>query len=251
MIPHRDHLKVPVTNRPSRSRFGQELTRRCAIIPIPRPCVVNPTSLRLALPRNAMPTAAARSTALAAVEHYHATLANGCAYLARHRAPGLSSSPALTRLRRAGNCLKELDRFLTLLLDACARAQAMPPADLSAFERWTNTAGKLRRISGSGTETQRLQAIDRLRRTACGDMCGRPRALLIKDLAIATCGAAHPMTGREAAESLTNEALAAIAEFYLGIGHKLLLDTVDSAIALDFSNIKAHLGVANVACDGN
>jgi len=197
------------------------------------------TRLRIALP---CPTA---------VEQYHATLAKACAFLIRHRAPAHPDSPALTRLRRAGNCLKELDRFLTLLLDARARTDGMAARDLPAFERWTNTAGKLRRISGSGTETQRLQAIDRLRRTACGDMCGRPRALLIKDLAIATSGAAHPFPGHEPAESLTNAALAAIAEFYLEIGNHLLLDCNNSRPALDFSKTKAHLGVANVACDGN
>ena len=207
--------------------------------------MLNHTRLRIALPR---PAADHPARALAAVEHYHATLANACAFLIRHSAPAHPATPSLIRLRRAGNCLKELDRFLTLLLDACARAGGMAARDLPSFERWTNTAGKLRRISGSSAETQRLQAIDRLRRTACGDERGRPPAMLIKDLAIATSGAT---SGEKPAESLTNAALAAIAEFYLGIGNKLLLQSIESPPALDFSKAKAHLGVANVACDGN
>jgi len=243
----RDPCLSPATERPSCSRLARS-NPQCAFSTIFRLRVPSHTRLRIALPR---PAADHHAHTLAAVEHYHATLAKACTFLIRHRAPAHPNSPALTRLRRAGNCLKELDRFLTLLLDARARTDGMAARDLPAFERWTNTAGKLRRISGSGTETQRLQAIDRLRRTACGDMCGRPRALLIKDLAIATSGAAHPFPGHEPAESLTNAALAAIAEFYLEIGNHLLLDCTNSRPALDFSETKAHLGVANVACDGN
>lgn len=247
--------------------LGQEHPR-CDFYPTPfcRRCVVNPATrharLRIALPRA---TGDHHARALATARQAHATLADGCAFLMRPRAPGRAglchpASPALTSLRRAGNCLKELDRFLTLLLDACARASAMAPRDLAAFERWSNTAGKLRRISGpsaqSGAETQRLQAIDRLRRVACGDVCGRPRAMLIKDLAIATAGAArmphaHPNPGHEPAESLSDSVLGVIAHFYLEIGNRLLLACIDSAQPLDFSSPKAHLEIANVACDGN
>jgi len=194
----------------------------------------------------------------------HAALASGCGFLmARAAAPVVFTSKPLIALRRAGNCLNELDRLLTILLDEGARAVGMRGKEHTAFERSRDTPRKLRRFDGlcglTFADTQRLTAIARIRRIACGDLCGIPRAMLARDLATATGAMAAEPDGPL---QLSEQALADIAGFYLEIGERLARQLVyaqgakrhfggvNRAMRLDFSTDKPHLTLANVACDG-
>ena len=191
-------------------------------------------------------------------------LVGGCGFLmgrARNTSPVPTTKP-LVALRRAGNCLNELDRLLTILLDEGARLQGLPPRERTAFERSHDTPRKLRRLDAltgmAGTETQRLQAIARLRRIASGDLCGIPRAMLARDLASATGGLIGLVEAGDTGLFLSDATLAIIARFYLGIAERLALGQGCGGVAgrthpanlLDFSTDKPHLKLANVACDG-
>jgi hypothetical protein len=156
-----------------------------------------------------------------ALAEAHGSLQRGCAFLVARRnwpLPDLSDGELRVELRRAGNCLRELDRFLCLLLDACAAA-SMGQGALLAFERSHDAARKWRRIVRSDMEAQRLEAIARLRRTACGEQRGTPRAAPARDLALATAGLAQAPA---APLRLGEDSLAAIALFYLELADGLV-----------------------------
>jgi len=158
----------------------------------------------------------------AAMAQAHASLERGCGFLlgrADWALPELTSGELRVEMRRAGNCLRELDRFLCLLLDSCAAADGMPDGALVAFERSHDAARKLRRIADDDVAAQRLEAIARLRRIACGEQRGSPRGGHGRDLALATAGA---VLGGVGALRLGEDALAAMARFYLALADRLV-----------------------------
>lgn len=71
------------------------------------------------------------------------------------------------RAKVIGNGLRELDRFLSLLIDAVAHLIAPPGLDRARFSRQRNTANKLRTIRGAmalaSPDHDRLLAIGRSR----------------------------------------------------------------------------------------
>jgi len=173
-------------------------------------------------------------------------LAHGCTFLIARETIAAPQSNAKTTLRRAGNCLRELDRLLCLLLDACAQSAAMPPATREAFERSHDAARKLRRIDthgpAQGVDTARLHAIARLRRAASGETPGQPAHHNRRDLALAA--------GGRLGDNLTDWHLAQIARFYQAMAQNLYIYFATSANLLDFLREEADIEMAIVACDG-
>jgi hypothetical protein len=159
---------------------------------------------------------ATRGPVLPDVEAAYAALAAGVGFLVERgtRSPSPVSNPRVA-LRRGGNCLKELDRFLALLIDACVPSAAV--AALASLSRGGDVAGWLG-CNGFASAMPRLRAIARVRERACGDQVMGFGSWSKHDLAIATmgaCGSADPYP------QISNRALAAIAEFYLSIGDGL------------------------------
>lgn len=98
------------------------------------------------------------------LDHAHATLARGIAYLSRHVAPRCEKATGAATLHAPfiGNALGELDRFLNLLVDEVARWLGEP-----ARPDQRNTANKLRtlQLAVGGVESShaRLSAVGRSR----------------------------------------------------------------------------------------
>lgn len=156
----------------------------------------------------------------------HAAAVKGCRFLiervAEYRVAPMPHHEARgIALRRGGNCLRELDRLLSLLLDACAQREGLSASALARFERSQDTAFKLRRIVRHGsigqTATLRLRAIARLRARACGDRRTGPVSPTARDLALATAGRSGICAGQSAPLALTDEVLGQIAQFYLDL----------------------------------
>jgi hypothetical protein len=173
----------------------------------------------------------------------HRNLAQGCAFLIARESIAAPRSNAQTTRRRAGNCLRELDRLLCLLLDACAPTAALSPRAAIAFERSHDAAAKLRRLD-QPSPTPRLHAIARLRRAASGETPGHPAHHNPRGLALAT-GERAPCADR-----LTDRHLAKIAQFYDRLGQDLYIYFATSANLLDFLREEAEREKAIVACDG-
>lgn len=176
----------------------------------------------------ALPPVAAN---VAALDTAHAAMAAGCRFLIARgmiaRAePGIRAN---IRLRRVGNCLNELDRFLSVLIAECVRAAGLVPdgpADgADDVPRRLDTARRLRRIEAHcgyfSAATTRLRAIARIREMACGDGLLRPGAWLERDMAVATAGAEFMLEHPTKAPEISDQALAAIAEFYVSIADRL------------------------------
>jgi hypothetical protein len=157
------------------------------------------------------------------------------------------------RARYHGNVLRELDRFLNLLLDACAPLLACDGHDGRTYARLRNAAKKLamlRGVGGSGpARGDRLLAIGRVR--DCLHHCaGRVHdAGLWNDLAIA--GEHLPIHGAPPAShlALSREDVLRIAQVYAGIAQDLRAAIVARGFFIDFPPPSAHLREANVACD--
>jgi hypothetical protein len=88
----------------------------------------------------------------------------------RPGAPGSAPPAAIAAAGQAkliGNALRELDRFLNLLIDAAAASVAPPGIDRAAFGRQRNTANKLYALRAAMTlpspDHERLRRIGRLR----------------------------------------------------------------------------------------
>lgn len=191
-------------------------------------------------------------------------MTRGCEFLIRrgragHMVSGLPCIHAKVALRRVGNCLKELDRLLSLLLDECVGVGGMIAAKRRAFERSHDTSRKLRRVdrlNGCFTpDTIRLRAIGRIREVACNDQVLAHVPWASHDMAVATAG--H--LGRNADDrgddsvrpwEVTDEALGAIAGFYLSIAKRVLGYYGVAGVQLDFSTDRAQNICAIVACDG-
>lgn len=135
---------------------------------------------------------------------------------ATHFLAGAFRAPAAGpyRARVLGNGLRELDRFLNLLVDEVARELAPPGFDHPAFARRRNTARKLRlvlaRMERPSPHEARLRAIGRSRDCLfhCGGIVRRGRE---KSLAAAWPNAV-PVAGR--ALSVRPADLASVCRFY-------------------------------------
>jgi hypothetical protein len=150
----------------------------------------------------------------------------GCQMLmargADHNGPAV---PPVIAVRRACNCLKELDRFLILMVDACSAAHTPPHGTRTVYVRESDAAARLSRTAALrqafGKEAPRLRAIARIRALATGDAPAeagsRPRA----DLALATMGDNLADQARHAPFVLGDRALAAIATYYISLAQRL------------------------------
>jgi len=161
----------------------------------------------------------------------YGTLARGSAFLAaslRARAgTGQDGLPGASGAKVVGNGLRELDRFLSLLLDEAAGTVCSPGFDQRDFARQNNVANKIGTFYGLAgldrPDVRRLRAIGRVRvclhhcrgvvhdfalwddlSTAAGDLPGRPRLDPPERLAV------------------TFEDLARICEFYAQSGAGLI-----------------------------
>ena len=106
------------------------------------------------------------------MQQAHATLARGTAFFA---ARGWASDA--THARVIGNGLRELDRFLNLLLDEVAATRGQAVAERRGFVRQTNAANKLVLLLGPASpHGDRLRAIGRVRAALfhCGGQAHRP-----------------------------------------------------------------------------
>jgi len=169
----------------------------------------------------------------------YAAMAAGCRFLiARGGQPASGSDirPNI-RLRRAGNCLNELDRFLSVMIAQCGHMAGLAPdgpADGAVdYPRRLDIARRLRRIEAHcghvSSATTRLRAIGRIREMACGDGLLRPGAWLERDMAVATAGQAFIVAHPTKTPEISDQALAAIAEFYASIADRLYLFFVGAA----------------------
>ena len=153
-------------------------------------------------------------------------MVRGCRFLidrAARDAPAMRGCDRTARvaLRLAGNCLKELDRFLAVLIDEHAEPAEAPSRHCTTTEGDTDVARKLLRIkrmeSRFPADILRLRAIGRVRAFATGNSPVSPGTRLAHDLAIAANGHGLAPTPHGATPVISDQALAAIAEFYLSL----------------------------------
>jgi hypothetical protein len=112
--------------------------------------------------------------ATARIAAAYGTLERGSAFLARslqaRARAGQAAMSGAGGAKVVGNGLRELDRFLGLLLDAAADAVSNPEFDRQGFSRLSNVANKLDafyRLAGltgmAARDAERLRAIGRVR----------------------------------------------------------------------------------------
>lgn len=171
----------------------------------------------------------------AALLRAHATLNRGAAHVtlwAQSDTAGEVSTGTRVRTRMVGNCLRELDRFLSVCMDETALHLDAPGQWDPAFTRLHNTPNKLclveARIGAMTSRHVRLRAIGRI--SACLHHCsGRIHdARIYGDVALAH-GAdweAIPSTGPLPADlerlKLTGLTIVRIGAFYREIAEDLL-----------------------------
>jgi len=169
----------------------------------------------------------------AAVQRAHDALVAGAAYLVARGAQSSDVGHIMpnVRLRRSGNCLNELDRFLSVLITECARVAGIVEAGVPSDEaedipRRIDNARRLRRIEAHcgavSPATGRLRAIGRIRDLAGGHGLQRPGAWLERDMAVATAGAVAIVVHPTQTPEISDVALGVIAEFYVAIADRLL-----------------------------
>jgi len=184
----------------------------------------------------------------------HRTLIAGCDFVAKRQSQ-IGAARDLSCARRRGvhdrllaNHLRELDRFLCVLLEEIALRLGGPDHDARHFAQLRKTSDKLhlveRMIGMSGGHGARLSAIRRIAmRLRRPEERGRPgetgASAHARDISLA-CGVAPgtPLT------------LQPIARFYRDLGDDLMADISARPQILDFPTNNAHLGRAIVACDG-
>lgn len=167
--------------------------------------------------------------------------------------------PDRTFSRLTGNRLRELDRFLSVLLDEVAGSWGAAGHDGRSFARWRNTPRKLGHVhammgmdrAGVTRDEARLRAIGRI--SACLHHCagtihapGLHRDLLLAQGREAAAAFASPPPGLL---RLSPDAIGAIGRFYRALGDALVAGLPQRA-DIDFQSESAHMGTANVACDG-
>lgn len=167
---------------------------------------------------------------LSALLEAHAVMAAGCRFLISRNlraAAGahLTQPYPKIRLRMAGNGLKELDRFLSILIDECGRIGGLTPDARADFTSGAEMPRKLCRLDSLGgrfsRDMPRLRAIGRVRLAASGEQPIAFGARLDCDLAVASAGSASRQGVRGSNLEISDQALAAIAEFYLSIADRL------------------------------
>lgn len=156
----------------------------------------------------------------------YAALRAGCAYLIARGADGAGyTPPPVIGIRRACNCLKELDRFLVVIIDAAAAACGAPHGDRVIYVREGDAAGRLARNPALraffARDLARLRAIGRIRSLALGDAPAEVGCRPVADLALATMGHDLADQARGAPFALGDRTLAAIAVFYLDLAERL------------------------------
>lgn len=193
----------------------------------------------------------------------HLTLRRGTTFLSGSARRGTYGPAANmlhddTAVRLLGNGLRELDRFLTVLIEEVASSLGAADHDRYAFARLRNTANKLRAVRGmmdlANPDDLWLRAVGRLR--VCLHHCrGEDRRPGSRD--------AFQLTGCDVIERrdagtirrtlvLTPPALEAISHGYRRMGDELVAELGRWGTAkLDFPASCGHHNPANVACDGN
>lgn len=188
----------------------------------------------------------------------HETLLAGCAFLLRagDRRPGaVPLSPTDVYARLQGNRLRELDRFLSILLDETARAVRGAGHDGPGFARLRNTPNKLRLVETMAAErgcahsaardNGRLRAIGRI--SACLNHCAGVvhAAGMAGDVALANGRADEnaPLSGASDRLRLSAQTLDAIGLFYREIGDRLLVQAKGQVPNLDFQADSAHMAL--------
>lgn len=190
----------------------------------------------------------------------HAALAAGCAFVAGEppqRLPAASPLAELARVRVQGNHLRELDRLLSVLIDAVAGLHQGPGSDRRRIARMRNTAHKLQSVERAPAidgETRRLYAIGRI--SACLHHCGGVvhAASLYRDVRIAEGTAWQVSLPAGAAKDsarllLSSRAIGIISGLYHDIGDRLIVGFPGAAIDVDFCGTRAYIGPATVAGD--
>ena len=163
----------------------------------------------------------------------------------------------IAHTRMIGNRLRELDRFLAVLIEDVAAVGGQPGHDRERFSRLRSTPRKLRVVeemfATGADDDARLRAIGRL--TACLHHCkGRIHTASIHDDILTARGSAKgPAWQQKEALLIDAQTLLAICAFYRGIGDRLLalaqIPRIHGA-DLDFlARRHQNLG-ANVAYDG-
>lgn len=164
---------------------------------------------------------------LSGLNRAYVVMESGCRFLiARGRHKALTGhhdhGHPLVRWRMAGNSLKELDRFLSILLQECA---VLSGRKLKKGGIGEDTAAGLHWIDASGhhfsTDMTRLRAIERIRKAACGEQMIGSGVRLERDFAVATAGLPAAGRARVRPPEISDQAIAAIAEFYLALADRL------------------------------
>ena len=190
----------------------------------------------------------------------HAALAAGCAFVAGEPAPAMPAATPLAelaRIRVQGNHLRELDRLLSVLIDAVASLSPRATGERRRIARMRNTAHKLHSVERAPAideETRRLHAIGRI--SACLHHCGGVvhAASLYRDVWIAEGDAWQlSLPASDAKDSarllLSSRAIGIISSLYRDIGDRLIVGIGGKGIDIDFRHAGAYIERATVAGD--
>lgn len=169
---------------------------------------------------------------LVAFDEARAAMQAGCRFLiARGADRRAYVPPPVIGIRQACNCLKELDRFLIVMIDACGAADSAPHGSRAVYVREGDAAGRLRRNRALhdvfARDIPRLRAIGRIRALSLGDAPAEAGCRPMADLALATMGHDPADQAEGAAFTLGHGTLAVIAAYYLALAdrlHAILLD---------------------------
>jgi hypothetical protein len=156
----------------------------------------------------------------------YADMVAGCAFLLARATHGRVAAPAsVIAVRRAANCLRELDRFLVVMIDACNAGQTVPQGTRAVYTRETDAAGRLRRAgplrAAFAQDIVRLRAIGRIRALANGEYPAEAGCRPHSDLVCATGALGGTAQHSASALRLDDHALAAIARYYQALADRL------------------------------
>jgi hypothetical protein len=160
----------------------------------------------------------------------HAAMVAGCRFLiARgqgpHGVPAIRQPHRGVAMRRAGNCLRELDRMLSVMVDAGGWVDSGLRKTPGVYAREGDAAHTIFRITDLrahfASDMPRLRAIGRIRAMATGDMAVEAASRPAVDLAAATLGRASCGHVSPTALVIGDAALATIAEFYWVLADRL------------------------------
>ena len=163
---------------------------------------------------------------LAAFDAAYAAMHAGCGFLIARGAHGAGYvPPPVIGIRRACNCLKELDRFLIVMVDACVAPDSAPHGTRVVYVREGDAAGRLCRNRALhhafAKDIPRLRAIGRVRALALGDAPAEAGCRPMADLALATMGHDIADQAQGAPFVLGDRTLAVIAAYYLALADRL------------------------------